>query len=56
MNDTKISSFQLAMLMMGFMFGTSAFITVVTRAQQDAWIAFLIGWVGGFIIIPLLRY
>lgn len=52
----KISSTQLAMLMMGFIFGTATIKTVAFAAKQDAWIAYSIGWALGFILIGLYAY
>ena len=51
MEKYKISSLQLTFLIIGFLFGSSGIISPATSARQDAWLAFLIGWVGGFLLI-----
>ncbi len=56
MEKIKISSYQLAMLMMGFIFGTSAISVMAIAAYQDAWIAFIMGWCGGFILLGIYTY
>ncbi len=45
----KISRFQLAVLIMGFLFGVV--INPASAAKQDCWIAYLASWVGGFFLL-----
>lgn len=54
--NEKISPTQLSMLLMGFIFGSSAIITPAVAARQDAWIAYIIGWAGGYILISIYIY
>lgn len=54
--DVKISSVQLSILIMGFLFGSTAIINVATGAAQDAWLAYVIGWAGGFILIGIYAH
>jgi len=51
--NIKISSLQLSYLMIGFMLGSSVISYPAKGAFQDAWIAHLIGWFGGFILVTL---
>lgn len=51
MKDVKISNIQLSMLIMGLIFGSTAIINPASGAEQDAWLAFLMAWVGGFFLI-----
>jgi spore germination protein KB len=51
--DIKISGFQLALLIMGFLFGSTAVLNPTTIAGQDAWLAYIFGWLGGFLLIWL---
>lgn len=54
--DVKISSIQLSFLIMGFIFGSTAILNQATPARQDAWLAYIIGWAGGFILIGMYSY
>lgn len=49
MDTEKISRFQLAVLMMGFLF--YIIINPTATAKQDGWVAYLISWAGGFIVL-----
>lgn len=51
--EIKISEYQLAMLMMGFLFGSTAIINPASTAGQDAWLVFLLGWAEGFFLMWL---
>ncbi|GAB6098593.1 endospore germination permease [Halanaerocella petrolearia] len=53
MDDVRISNLQLGLLISGFVFGTSVVINVLGNAQQDAWLAYLIAWSGGFVLMGL---
>lgn len=48
MNDARISSIQLAMLIMGLVFGSTAILNPSTGAGHDSWLSFLLAWIGGF--------
>jgi len=52
-NDVKISSIQLSLIMIGFIFGSSAIINPATGAYQDAWLAFIIGWFGSYLLVGI---
>lgn len=54
--NVKISSIQLSLLIMGFVFGSSAIITPAAAAYQDAWLAYIIGWAGGYVLIGIYAY
>ena len=49
--DVKISSIQLFLIMVGFIFGSSAIINQSVGAYQDAWLAFIIGWFSSYLLI-----
>ena len=49
----QISKFQLAALIMGFVFGSSAIMNPVTAVSQDAWLSYLIGWAAGFVLLGI---
>ena len=51
MNDVKISGIQLSFLLIGFTFGTSAVMNSALGALQDGWLAFIIGWGAGFLLM-----
>jgi spore germination protein KB len=51
--DTRISGYQLSLLMMGFIFGSTTIVTPAATAGQDAWLAFILGWLGGFLLMWL---
>ncbi len=55
-NNEKISPVQLSFVIMGFIFGSSAIITPAVAAYQDSWLAYIIGWVGGYILIGMYVY
>jgi spore germination protein KB len=52
-SEVKISPVQLAFLQIGFLFGSSAINNPATAARQDAWLAFLVGWAGGALLIGI---
>ena len=49
--DTRISGYQLSLLMMSFIFGSSAIVAPAATAGQDAWLAFILGWLGGLLLM-----
>ncbi|MBZ4646965.1 MAG: spore germination protein [Petroclostridium sp.] len=51
--DVKISSIQLSFLIMGFILGSTAIVNPAAGARQDSWLAYIIGWAGGFILIGI---
>ncbi|WP_425447974.1 GerAB/ArcD/ProY family transporter [Dethiothermospora halolimnae] len=52
----KISSTQLFILVTGYLFGDAIIISPGSGARQDAWLAFLFGWIGGYILIGMYVY
>ncbi|SHH65250.1 spore germination protein KB [Caloranaerobacter azorensis DSM 13643] len=54
--NERISPVQLSFIMIGFIFGSSAIITPAVSAYQDAWLAYIIGWIGGYILIGIYAY
>ncbi|KPU26917.1 hypothetical protein TR13x_07850 [Caloranaerobacter sp. TR13] len=55
-SNEKISPVQLSFIIMGFIFGSSAIITPAAAACQDSWLAYIIGWAGGYILIGMYVY
>lgn len=49
--SVKVSSIQMAMLAMGFLFGGTAVVNPAASARQDAWIADIISFAGGLALI-----
>lgn len=54
MKDVQISSIQLFMVIVGFTFGSTAILNPSADAQHDAWLAYIVGWVAGFIFIAVI--
>lgn len=50
MSDEKISPYQLGMIMTAFFIGSSLVINPSVEAKQDAWIAFIVSWIGGMLL------
>jgi spore germination protein KB len=51
--DVRISKFQLFLLIIGFLYSNTAILNPVRGALQDAWLAYIIAWVGGFILLSV---
>lgn len=51
--EVKISSIQLSLLIIGFIFGSTAIMNPAAAAYQDAWLAYIIGWIGGLFLIEI---
>jgi spore germination protein KB len=51
--NTRISSTQLFLLITGYIFGSSAIMNSAAAAGCDAWLAYLLGWLGGFGLITI---
>lgn len=49
----KISSSELGLLIIGFVFGGLAVSSPAKAAYQDAWLAQILTWIGGFILVTL---
>jgi len=49
--NVKISNYQLGMLIMGFLFGSSAVMNPTIQVAQDAWLAYIFGLVQGLALI-----
>lgn len=54
--DEKISSFQLTVLIVGFALGSTIVANQAADVLQDVWLSFIIGWLGGFILIGMYSY
>lgn len=54
--DVKISKQQLIFMLAVFFLGDFALINPSKGAGQDAWLVFLIGWIGGFLLIGIYSY
>ncbi|USK69774.1 GerAB/ArcD/ProY family transporter [Peribacillus asahii] len=50
MEKAKISAYQLFVLMVLFEHGTTLLIPLAVEAKQDAWLAILLGTIGGFVL------
>lgn len=50
MKEVKITSYQLALLMIAFIIGSSTIIDSA-HAGRDAWLAYIIAWMGGFFLV-----
>lgn len=53
LKDVRISSYQLTLLIMGFLFGSTAIIRPAGSAHEDAWLAYILAWGAGFFVIWL---
>ncbi len=53
MKSEKILPLQLSLLLIGFIFGSTAIFNPASGAGHDAWLAFIVGWSGGFISIMI---
>lgn len=53
LKDTKISKIQLSVIMIGFIFGESAISGLGANAGQDAWLAYLLAWLGGMVLLSI---
>lgn len=49
----KISKIQSAMLFTAFLSGDSAIFNLVSRDTQNSWISYIVGWMGGLLLIYL---
>jgi len=49
----RLSNIQIGLLFAGFLYGSSALLNPASSAMQDAWLAFLFGWVLGFLLIGI---
>lgn len=55
MKDLKISGYQLSLLVIAFIIGSSTIISPV-HDGRDAWISYIMGWSGGFVLIFAYAY
>ncbi|MDI3535054.1 MAG: spore germination protein [Thermosediminibacterales bacterium] len=51
MENVKISGIQLFLLIIGFLFGSTSILTPVASAKNDAWLAVIIGGLGGACLV-----
>ena len=56
MTKVRISRLQLSLLLIGFILGNVSIINSAANAKQDAWLAYLIGWSGGIILIGIYGF
>lgn len=49
--SVKISGVQLFSLIIGFIIGSTIIINPASSAKEDSWLAFIVGWLGGFVLI-----
>lgn len=48
--QANLSSIQLAILIMGFLLGSTIIIVPGSYAKQDAWLAYIMAWIGGILL------
>lgn len=48
--EARISSRQLSVLIMGFLLGSTIIIVPGSYAKQDAWLAYIVAWLGGILL------
>lgn len=53
MTKERLSNIQLSMLFAGFLYGSSSLLNPASSALQDGWLAFIFGWMLGFILIGI---
>lgn len=53
MKEAQISGVQLFMIIAGFVFGSTAIMNPAADAYHDAWLAYLLGWLGGCVSITV---
>lgn len=51
--QVQISTYQFTILLMGFILGSTVIIIPGSYADQDAWLAFILGWLGGFLLFSI---
>ncbi|MCC5911107.1 MAG: endospore germination permease [Clostridiaceae bacterium] len=51
--QVQISAYQFTVLLMGFIVGSTGIIIPGSRAGQDAWLAYILGWLGGFLLFSI---
>jgi spore germination protein KB len=51
--NEKISSIQLSVMIIGFLYGSTAVLNPAATAYQDSWLAMIIAWVGGFVLLGM---
>lgn len=50
-SNVKITTVQLFTTLTGFIFGSTVLMNPATQAKEDSWLAFIIGWAGGLVLI-----
>lgn len=53
MQKVRLSGIQLGMLFFGFLYGSSSLLNPAFSALQDGWLAFIIGWMLGILLIGI---
>ncbi len=53
MQKVRLTSVQLGILFFGFLYGSSSLLNPAFSALQDSWLAFLIGWMSGILLIGI---
>ncbi len=56
MSKVKLSNYQLAVIAIGYFHGSTTISNPAIGAKRDAWIAVLLGTLGGFIVITMQLY
>jgi len=54
--EAKISNYQLAIMVMGFFYGSTSIANPAMAAKRDAWLAVLLGTLGGILLVTLYLY
>ncbi|EGD45677.1 spore germination protein [Ruminiclostridium papyrosolvens DSM 2782] len=55
-NKVKLSNFQLAVIAIGYFHASTTISNPAIGAKRDAWLAIILGTLGGFIVITMLLY
>ncbi|SET23716.1 spore germination protein KB [Natronincola peptidivorans] len=51
--QVQISPYQFTILLIGFIIGSTVIIIPGVQAKQDAWLAYILGWMGGFLLFSI---
>lgn len=56
MKEVKMSNIQLGMLTLGFLYGSIAIINPVIKAKRDGWLALILGFILGYLLILMYMH
>lgn len=55
-NTVKISNYQIISILVCFILGSSIIINPAAAAKQEGWLAFILGWAGGLLLITIYTW